>query len=233
MTGAALPDGWQREYEGRHGAEYFYEPRNLTVSILPRYESARARASTMEPTSYLVRVHRLFSSDFAVPLTIGTARTFERATDLAMRYMEQFSTKFVRHGVDGFEPALEVLSAVADYSDDLLVSLVRSRTRWGLRAIAHCSPEDITVVHQRDGTSLSEREATELYEAVRDAAAAVAGDRRPTASLTVTEQDAVAWVMPRGDPGAGTLFVFDPDVAMETPTLFEELTELLRRRSES
>jgi hypothetical protein len=53
---AALPEGWVREFEGRHGAEYFHEPRVVSVQALPRYDPPGGRASRSTPTGYLVRL---------------------------------------------------------------------------------------------------------------------------------------------------------------------------------
>jgi hypothetical protein len=230
MRGETLPDGWIREYEGRHGAEFFHEPRNLTVSVLPRYDSPGGRASAMQPSGYVVRVHRLFSSDFAVPLTVGTAQTFGAAKLLATQYMEQFSREFVRRDDAGDAAVVEALSTVGDYSDDLLVSVVQSRTDWGLSAVAHCDPESVEVVYRTDDGTLADAAATALYESVRDAVAATAGDGQPVGTLTTTDAGTVVWLMPAGDPATGTLFLFDPDTPLSVPGFFEETADLLRGR---
>ncbi|MCT9095418.1 hypothetical protein [Haloarchaeobius sp. HME9146] len=230
MRGDGLPEGWVREYEGRHGAEFYHEARNLTVSVLPRYDSPAGRASAMTPAGYTVRVHRLFSSDFAVPLTVGTTTTFGAAKELATEYMEQFSTEFVRKGGPNETVIIEALSAVADYSDDLLVSVVQSRTGWGLAGVAHCTPASVEVVYREDDLTLSQSEATGLYEAVRDGAVATAGSDRPVGTLTTTEAGTVVWLTPDGDPEAGTLFLFAPDTPLSVPAFFEDTADLLRGR---
>ncbi|WP_267641999.1 hypothetical protein [Haloarchaeobius amylolyticus] len=233
MQGGGLPVGWVREYEGRHGAEFYHEGRNLTVSVLPRYDSPGGRASAMTPSAYVVRVHRLFSADFAVPLTVGTARTFGGAKGLATKYMEQFSAEFVRRDGPDDAAAIEALSAVAEYSDDLLVSVVQSRTDWGLQGIAHCAPGSVEVIFRDDDLTLSEAEATGLYEAVRDGTAATAGRDHPVGTLTTTDAGTVVWLTPTGDPETGTLFLFDPDTPLSVPAFFEDTSDILRGRVDS
>ncbi|WP_435361067.1 hypothetical protein [Haloarchaeobius sp. DFWS5] len=233
MAEGALPAGWQREYDGRHGVEYFYEPRNLTVSVLPRYDSPGSRASQMEPSGYLVRVHRLFSSEFTTPLTVGLTDSFPAAKELATRYMEQFTSEFLRRGATDDSLAIEALSAVADYSDDLFVDVVQSRTKWGLRGVAHCSPDSVDVVYQRDGSGFTDELAARLYDSVRGVSVGSVGsdgDSSSTGALVTTDGGTAVWVTPDGDPDCGTLCYFAPDTALSVPALFEDTAELLRRR---
>jgi len=74
-----LPDGWHREYQGRHGAEFFYEPRNVTMSVLPRYDSASGRASQKAPSRYVVRIHQLLARGGSRPVTLGEREAFDDA----------------------------------------------------------------------------------------------------------------------------------------------------------
>lgn len=217
-----LPAGWVREYEGRNGAEYFHEPRELALSILPRYDSARGRASEMAATGYLVRVHRLFGDDYWTPLTLGRTETLADAKELALAYMQRLH----REGGTRSDE-LAALAGVAPYTDDLLVRLVRTRSEFGLRAVVHRDGDAVTVVYGRDddGPSL----ATARKRCRRLARALGTGDG--PASVVVTDEAATAvYVAPTGERSVGTLFTFDPDARLLLPDLLDDLELLLARR---
>ncbi|WP_257299809.1 hypothetical protein [Haloarchaeobius sp. FL176] len=219
-----LPTGWVREYEGRNGAEYFHEPRELALSILPRYDSPNGRASEMTASGYLVRVHRLFGDGYWTPLTLGRTATLAEAKDLALAYMQRL------HREDGTRTEeLSAIAGVAPYTDDLLVRLVRTRSEFALRAVAHRSSDDVRVAYERDEAGgLS---AVEARARCRRLARALDADGTEPASVVVTAADqTLVYVAPTGEPTDGTLFSFDPGARLVLPDLLDDLEALLARR---
>ncbi|MFC4406454.1 hypothetical protein [Haloarchaeobius iranensis] len=220
----ALPTGWVREYEGRNGAEYFHEPRELALSILPRYDSHNGRASEMTASAYLVRVHRLFGDDYWTPLTLGRTATLAEAKDLALAYMQRLH----RQG-DTRTEELAAIAGVAPYTDDLLVRLVRTRSEFALRAVAHRVGDDVTVAYERDDAdALSANEARTRCR--RLARALVADGDAPASVVVSTGDETLVYVAPPGEPAAGSLFAFDPDARLVLPGLLDDLETLLARR---
>ncbi|WP_256297847.1 hypothetical protein [Haloarchaeobius salinus] len=221
---ADLPPGWVREYEGRNGAEYFHEPRELALSILPRYDSHSGRASEMTASGYLVRVHRLFGDDYWTPLTLGRTETLAEAKDLALAYMQRLH----RQGGTRTEE-LAAIAGVAPYTDDLLVRLVRTRSEFGLRTVAHRVDDAVTVVYERDGSD--EPSAGDARARCRRLGRALDVDGTEPASVVVaTDDETLVYVAPGGDPADGTLFAFDPDARLVLPDLLDDLEALLVRR---
>jgi hypothetical protein len=219
-----LPTGWVREYEGRNGAEYFHEPRELALSILPRYDSHNGRASEMTASGYLVRVHRLFGDDYWTPLKLGRTETLAEAKDLALAYMQRLH----REGGTRTEE-LAAIAGVAPYTDDLLVRLVRTRSEFALRALAHRVGDDVTVSYERDdGDGLSASEARIRCRRLARALAADGGG--PTSVVVSSDDETLVYVAPTGEPADGTLFAFDPDARLALPDLLDDLETLLARR---
>ena len=250
---ADLPSGWAREYEGRNGVEYFFEPRNLTVSVLPRYDSARERASEMTATGYLVRVHRLLPSDSDVPLTLGTVETFDEAKRLAAEYMTLLSQRVVRQDGEDRAAVLATAALIAPYTDDALVRLVQSWSDSSLRGVAHCNVRadtdgdggddgdgggdgygsddgDVTVVFRRSSDDLPDAEARRRCAALRESLAASSDDDEPNGLVASTDAATLAYVVPSGDPAVGTLFLFDRDASLSLPAFFTDTAALLARR---
>jgi hypothetical protein len=219
---ADLPTGWVREYEGRNGAEYFHEPRELALSILPRYDSPRGRASEMTASGFLVRVHRLFGDDYWTPLTLGRTGTLAEAKDLALAYMQRLH----REGGTRTEE-LAAIAGVAPYTDDLLVRLVRTRSEFALRAVAHRVGDDVTLAYERDGSGALSTEAVRTR--CRRLARALDGDG-PASVVVSTGGETLVYVAPTGEPADGTLFSFDPDARLVLPDLLDDLETLLARR---
>ncbi|MFD1644214.1 hypothetical protein [Haloarchaeobius litoreus] len=221
---ADLPPGWVREYEGRNGAEYFHEPRELALSILPRYDSPRGRASEMTASGYLVRVHRLFGDDYWTPLTLGRTETLAEAKDLALAYMQRLH----REGGTRTEE-LAAIAGVAPYTDELLVRLVRTRSEFALRAVAHRVDDDVTVAYERDDADALSAGAART-RCRRLARALDADGTEPTTAVVATDDETLVYVAPGGDPAVGTLFAFDPDARLVLPDLLDDLETLLARR---
>lgn len=219
-----LPAGWVREYEGRNGAEYFHEPRELALSILPRYDSPRGRASEMTASGYLVRVHRLFGDDYWTPLTLGRTETLADAQDLALAYMQRLH----RDGGTRTDE-LAAIAGVAPYSDDVLVRLVRTRSEFGLRAVAHRDSDGVNVVYERDESDVLS--AGGARSRCRRLARAIDGDGTgPASVVATTDGETLVYVAPTGEPAIGTLFAFDADARLLLPDLLEDLAALLARR---
>lgn len=224
-----LPAGWVREYEGRNGAEFFHEPRELALSILPRYDSPGGRASEMTASGYLVRVHRLFGDDYWTPLTLGRTETFADAKELALAYMQRLH----REGGSRTEE-LAAVAGVAPYADDLLVRLLRTRSEFGLRSVAHRDADEVTVVHERsdgDGpsTAAAERRCRQLARTLGPDGRP-AGEDGPASVVRSTGDETAVYVAPTGDPAVGTLLTFDPGTRLVLPDLFDDLETLLVRR---
>jgi hypothetical protein len=197
-----LPSGWVREYEGRHGAEYYYERRNLTVSVLPRYASARGRASEKTPEHYEVRVHRLLAPDPMVPVTLGRRETFDAARSLAREYMQRVDARGLRSDRTG---AFAAFTEVASYDDDVLLALARGLFGERPRSLVHVEDGDLSVAHTTNDSPAAVRErvgtridALQSMTHSGDAGVYVAGDAID-----------IVW-LPRGD-GDGTLVEFDGD----------------------
>ncbi|WP_440992129.1 hypothetical protein [Haloarchaeobius baliensis] len=219
-----LPAGWVREYEGRNGAEYFHEPRELALSILPRYDSPRGRASEMTASGYLVRVHRLFGDDYWTPLTLGRTETLAEAKDLALGYMQRLH----REGGTRTEE-LAAIAGVAPYTDDLLVRLVRTRSEFGLRTVAHRVADSVTVVYERDESAVLSAKIARAR--CRRLGRAMDVDAATPASVVArTDDGTLVYVAPTGEPSVGTLFAFDSDARLVLPDLLEDLETLLARR---
>lgn len=219
-----LPTGWVREYEGRNGAEYFHEPRELALSILPRYDSPRGRASEMTASGYLVRVHRLFGDDYWTPLTLGRTETLADAQDLALAYMQRLH----REG-DTRTEELAAIAGVAPYTDDVLVRLVRTRSEFGLRTVAHRDGDAVSIVYERDESDVLS--AGGARSRCRRLARAIDVDgTEPASVVTATDDETLVYVAPTGEPTVGTLFAFDADAQLLVPDLLEDLAVLLDRR---
>lgn len=215
-----LPAGWHREYEGRHRAEYFYDRRNLTVSVLPRYERAYGRASQKEPVAYVVRVHRILDPEPAVPMTLGERETFAAAKDLAMRYMRRVDTRSLRAaGGDAFA----AFADVASYDDDVLVDLCRSLARSPVDAVVHVDDGRVTVAHAANESPAAVRKR--LTDRTRRFADLVEdGDSACYVARATTD---LVWVA-RGD-GDGTLVEF-ADAHDDVGAFLDEVAAFVRRR---
>lgn len=216
----ALPPGWHREYEGRHGAEFFYEPRKLTVSVLPRYERAFGRASEKEPASFVVRVHQLFSPAQSVPMTLGERETFAAATDLARTYMDRVTARRVR---SSNESAFAAFTDVATYDDDVLVALCRSVSGSSVRSLVHYDDGAVAVPYATDESPASVR--ARLTDRVR-ALADVTGPGDDAVFVSRGDGD-LAWVG-RGD-GDGTLVEF-ADANDDLTGFLDEIAGFVRRK---
>jgi len=215
-----LPPGWHREYEGRHGAEFFYEPRKLTVSVLPRYERAFGRASEKEPASFVVRVHQLFSPAQSVPMTLGERETFAAATNLARTYMDRVDARRVR---SSNESAFAAFTDVAAYDDDVLVALSRSLSGASVRSLVHYDDGALAVPYATDESPASVR--TRLTDRVR---AFVDFTRPGDDAVFVSRDDGdLAWIG-RGD-GDGTLVEF-ADANDDVTGFLDELAGFVRRK---
>lgn len=224
-----LPAGWHREYEGRHGAEFFYEPRNLTVSVLPKYATPKGRASEKTASRYVVRVQQLLGANHPGPLTLGERDTFEAAIGLARTYMSCLDRVRVRS--NRTDP-LAAFTEVGAYDDDVLLALARLGTGSAVRTLVHVDGDDLDVVQHLEGSPAAVRER------VRDRVAALRAATRPgddAIHVTRTDTDLV-WI-PRnaGDDGTvdGTLIVFENDGdGTELGTILEEVAAFLARRPE-
>jgi len=215
-----LPPGWHREYEGRHGAEFFYEPRKLTVSVLPRYERAFGRASEKEPASFVVRVHQLFSPAQSVPMTLGECETFPAATELARAYMDRVDARRVR---SSNESAFAAFTDVATYDDDVLVALCRSLSGSSVRSIVHYDDGAVAVAYATDESPASVR--TRLTDRVR---AFVDFTRPGDDAVFVSRDDGdLAWIGRGGEDG--TLVEF-ADANDDVTGFLDELAAFVRRK---
>jgi hypothetical protein len=216
-----LPHGWQREYEGRYGAEYVYDRRNLSVSVLPRYESALGRASEKTPDRYVVRVHRLLSPDPSVPVTLGVRETFDAAIDLAEKYMRRVDAIAVRSTTTGL---LEAFTDVAAYDDDVLLAICRSLTGSGVRSLVHTDDDTLEVPHAVADAPGAVRERL----ADRIASLRTATQPGDGALYVNTGTCDVVWI-PRGETD-GTLIELDRDVDRDLPGFLEEIGAYVRGR---
>jgi hypothetical protein len=215
-----LPAGWFREYEGRHGAEYFYDRRNLTVSVLPRYATLGGRASQKDPIGYVVRVHRLVAPEPAVPMTLGERETFPAARELAHRYMSRVDAVSLRSNDDG---PFEAFAEVASYDDDTLVSLCRTLARSPVRSVVHADGDALDIAHATDETHASVRDR--LGERVRTFAAV--SDHGDDAWYVARRNGDLAWV-PRGD-ASGTLVEFE-DANDDVASFLAEIGRFVKRK---
>lgn len=220
-----LPDGWIREYEGRHGAEYFYEPRTLTVSVLPRYATASGRASEKDPDRYVVRVHRLFGGDTTVPVTLGTRPTYQDAVDLAEKYMDRVGATGIRTADGG---VFEAFIDVANYDDDVLLMLCRSATGAPVNALVHVEDGTRSVAHSTNESpdSVTDR----LRDRIESLAGATAASDR--ALFVATSSHDLVWLPRNG--GDGTLIEIDDGAASsDVKTLYgflDDIARYVRRR---
>ncbi|WP_227131564.1 hypothetical protein [Halorubellus salinus] len=216
----ALPAGWHREYEGRHGAEYFYDRRNLTVSVLPRYERAYGRASQKEPVAYVVRVHRILDPEPSVPMTLGERETFAAAKELARRYMRRVDTRSLRAAN---EDAFAAFTDVASYDDDVLVDLCRSLARSPIDAVVHVDDGRVTVAHASNESPAAVRDRltarTRQFSEFTDP-----GDSAWYLARATTD---LVWV-PRGGAD-GTLVEF-ADAHDDVGAFLDEVGSFVRRR---
>jgi hypothetical protein len=215
-----LPSGWNREYEGRHGAEFFYEPRNLTVSVLPRYERAFGRASEKDPVGFVVRVHQLLSPGPSVPMTLGECETFASASDLARTYMARVDARRVRSSNDG---AFAAFTDVAAYDDDVLVALCGSLSGSSVRSLVHYDDGAVAVPYATDESPAAVRKR--LTGRVRALAALT--DDEESACYVSRDAGDLAWVS--RDDGDGTLVEF-ADAHDDVAAFLEELAQFVRRK---
>ena len=224
-----LPDGWHREYQGRHGAEFFYEPRNVTMSVLPRYDSASGRASQKAPSRYVVRIHQLLARGGSKPVTLGEREAFDDALDLARTYMERVNAVGVRS--ERIEP-LEAFTDVATYDDDTLLALARSKAGSPVTALVHADRDVLDVAHTTGESPATTRDR------LRERVAAFRAGTLPGDEATYVTRAGrdLAWfpMTERGDdhPDAvvdGTLLEFD-DADAELGAFLDELTAFVRRR---
>lgn len=223
-----LPDGWVREFEGRHGAEYFHEPRVVSVQVLPRYDPPGGRASQSSPTRYLVRLQRPYSDHVGFPVEVATVDDFGAALATAREFMVGFSDRYARSG--SRDPAVDALSAVAGYSDDRLVDVLVDRTGDALRAVVHADPDPVPVYGAEVGGTVAGLDLGELLDAVRTAGDDVGrlcpGGLRAT--VTLLEAVTVLWI-PAGED-RGTAVALDADAELSLPGIVEECAELLSER---
>lgn len=217
-----LPSGWCREYEGRHGAEYYYERRNLTVSVLPRYASARGRASEKTPEHYEVRVHRLLAPDPMVPVTLGRRETFDAARSLATAYMRRVDSFRVRSDRTG---AFAAFTEVASYDDDVLLALARGLLGDRPRSLVHVEHDRLSVAH---ASSDAPRAVRERVSPRIDALQSLTRDGDAGVYVTSDGID-VVW-LPSGD-GDGTLLELDDDDG-DLGRRLAELAGYVRRRDD-
>lgn len=227
MTGN-LPEGWVREFEGRHGAEYFHEQRAVSIQVLPRYDPPGGRASQSSPTRYLVRLQRPYSDQVGFPVEVATVDEFEAALATAREFMVGFSDRYARMG--GRRAAVDALSTVTEYSDDRLVDVLLDRTGDALRAVVHADPDPVPVYGAEAGGTVAGVALGQLVDRVRtagdDVAAIDAGDLRGT--VTLLEGVTVLWI-PTGED-RGTVVAVDADAELSLPAIVEECAELLVRR---
>lgn len=223
-----LPAGWHREYEGRHGAEFFYEPRNLTVSVIPKYATPKGRASEKTPSRYVVRVQQLLGANHPGPLTLGERGTFEAAVGLARTYMACLDRVGVRS--NRTDP-IAAFTDVDAYDDDVLLALARLGTGSTVRTLVHVDGDDLDVVqHLEEAPSTVRGRLRERIDAFR--ASTRPGDEAIHVTRAATD---LVWI-PRTetDDGRvdGTLIEFenDGDADTELGAFLAEIGDFLARR---
>jgi hypothetical protein len=227
-----LPEGWVREFEGRHGAEFFHDPRGVAVQVVPRYDPPGGRASQSAPTQYLVRLRRPYSDRVGFPVEVATVDSFENAVATAREFMVRFSDGFVRR--EASRVTAEALSAVAEYSDDRLVDLLVDRTGGSLRAVVHADPDPVPVYGVESGGTIAATPVAALCDQFRsstDELGAVVETGGVHATIAVLEGVTVVWIPE--DEDRGTLVAVGPDAEISIPGLVEECTELLAERQAS
>lgn len=223
-----LPAGWTREFQGRHGAEFFHEAEAVAVQVLPRYDPPGRRASESRPDHYLVRLQRPYSDRPGGPVEVVSAADIESALEAARTFMSEFGAGGPDRGAR--RAAVEAVAAVAGYSDDRLLALLSDRLGEGIRAVAHADPDGLAPVFGVDdpGDPVGGIPVADLCDRLRTAAGAAGGDGGPPGVAAALGGTTALWIPAGGD--CGTLVAVDPDTAVAVPDLLEECATLLAGR---
>lgn len=163
----SVPPGWKTESFGDKGATFRNKRKGLDVSVQAVFSAAGRRRHGQTPNYYTVQLQQ----DWFSKGTLGTrnmsakVKTAEKALTVAEEFMNEFvremkqttpETAQTIHGsVDDHETADDILTsqiaaeALADaagYSDDLLMSVIKSETNGQYELVAHRDGPTLTTV---------------------------------------------------------------------------------------